>query len=221
MFCYTDQYTEPKTAFCASMLVSTPPRFKTETFKRLRRSEAWVVTMPTIAITDQEEFSDIDFPLKGTRLELVVDFGTEVPEAAYGRFLAQALRSLADRAEAGKASLTELEEGETAPGEIAADAENWRVPDDLHMKSAKAAHRFLVSIASLEERGPAPTLAEVAEKARLSMPPVYRFVDFDTPAGAYISSLVSVSKRGRAKVIDLTPLGRKVASRIRAGSLPS
>ncbi len=177
--------------------------------------------MPTIAITDQEEFSDVDFPLQGARLELVLDFAAEVPEAAFNRFLAQALRRLAERAEAGKAELTELEEGETSPGEIATEAESWSVPVDLHMKSAKAAHRFLTAIASLEERGPAPTLAEVAEKAKLSMPPVYRFVDAETPAGEYLAPLVAVSKRGRAKVIDLTPLGRKVASRIRAGTLPS
>lgn len=177
--------------------------------------------MPTIAISDQEAYSDIDFPLQAVRLELVVDFTTEVPEAAYGRFLAAALRRLANRAEAGKAVLTKLEEGETTPGEIKADAESWRVPDDLHMKSAKAAHRFLVAIASLAERGPAPTLTEVAKKAHLSMPPVYRFVDPSLDIGQYLEPLVAVSKRGRSKVIDPTPLGRTVASRIRAGSLPS
>lgn len=53
------------------------------------------------------------------------------------------------------------------------------------------------------------------------MPSVYRFVDPDTPAGKYLAPLLAPSKRGRAKVIDLTPLGRKVASRIHAGSLPA
>lgn len=71
--------------------------------------------MPTIAITDQKAYSDKDFPLAGSRLELVVEFAADVPEAAWSPYLAQALRILANRAEAGKAALTELEEGERTP----------------------------------------------------------------------------------------------------------
>lgn len=177
--------------------------------------------MSTIAITDQLEFREAEFPLHAARLELVVDYSTDVPTAAQDRFLAASLRAFADRVEAGKAKHMMLEEGEAAPGDLAAKAAAWKVPESLHMKSGKAAHRFLLAAAALLKRGTTPTLTEIAEKAKLSMPPVYRFVDSTANVGSYLEPLIEVSKRGRAKVLDLTPLGHKVANRIQAGSLPS
>lgn len=174
------------------------------------------------AVVDTVACSEIDYPLEGGEIDLRLDFvPDDLPEVAQRRFGALLLRQFADRLEAGKAEFVELEEGESAPGEIDATAEAWRVPADVHMKSAKAGHRFLVAAASLLEKGPAPTLAEIADKAGLSMPPVYRFVDLENETGAYLAPLMTVTKRGRAKVVDLTILGRKVTSRIRAGSLPS
>lgn len=165
-------------------------------------------------------FSANNWPFQHMEVEVIVDTegDAEMPNGAFEARLSEALTEVARNATFRPVA---LEEGEFTPGQHEATAENWTIPAGLHMKSAKASHRFLVGIAALSERGPAPTLADVADKAGLSMPPVYRFVDPSNDVGAYLAPLITVSKDGRAKVVDLTPLGRKVASRIRAGSLPS
>lgn len=176
----------------------------------------------TIKTHVEHACEETDWPLAGVRITIEADLEPDqMPESAQRRALKEALDVARTYVHEGAVTIEARGLGEPAPEELQQQAETWSIPEDLHMKSAKAAHRFLVAIASLLERGPAPTLAEVADKARLSMPPVYRFVDTDTPAGAYLDPLVTVSKRGRAKVIDLTPVGRQVASRIRAKLLPS
>lgn len=174
--------------------------------------------MPNVAACTTISFSDEVYPLKYARVEVVLETDVEMPEPAIRRCVSDALTTAAHNY---TFELVELEEGESTPGEISERAKAWRVPDELHMKSVKAAHRFLKAVAALNERGPAATLDEAAEEAKLSMPPVYRFVNPEYKVGAYLAPLIEVSKRDRVKVVDLTPLGRHVASRIRAGSLPS
>lgn len=178
--------------------------------------------MNRVALTHETEHDETHYPIGATSVEVVVDFAADnVPEPAQRRFFAEALRAIASRIELGEGDLTELMEGERAPGDVQAEAASWQVPEELHMKSGKAAHRFLLAATELAEKGPAPTTQEVAEKAHMSLPPVYRYIDPETPAGKYLEPLIRVEKRGRAYTIDVTPLGRLVASRIRAGSLPS
>lgn len=170
---------------------------------------------------DEITFEASDFPLGFVRVELDVDFTSDdVPEEAYQRLMVDALERLARHAAEGKARppRSAATSGAATPP---ADAEDWTIPDGLHLKTAKSAHRFLVAAASLVERGPAPTLGEVAEKAKLSGPPIAKLANAKTPAGRYIQPLIHVEKKGRSKVIDVTPLGRKVASLVRAGKLPT
>lgn len=178
--------------------------------------------MVRLRFKDEISFEASDFPLGSVRVNLDVEFTSEdVPEAAYQRYLVEALERLAQHAAEGQALPARTGTGgQTAPAK-AAKAEDWTMPEGLHLKTAKSAHRFLVAAASLVNRGPAPMLGEVAEKAKLSGPPVAKIANPKTPAGKYIAPLIRVEKRGRTKVVDVTPLGRKVASLVRAGKLPS
>ncbi len=178
--------------------------------------------MVNIAYQDTYACSDSEFPMKGLSMDLVIELACDdVPDAATRRHGAALLRVLADRMEHGKGTLIDLAPGEEKPGQNQAEADTWTIPSDLHMKSVKGGHRFLLAAAALLEKGPAPTLAEIAAKAKMSMPPLYRYLDSTDGTGAYLAPLISITKKGRAQVIDLTPLGRIIASRIRAGSLPS
>lgn len=178
--------------------------------------------MNRVALTHETEQDETHYPIAATSVEVVVDFVVDgVPETAQRRFFAQALREIADEVQGGAGAFTELMEGERAPGDVQAEAAAWRVPEDLHMKSGKAAHRFLAAASDLAADGLAPTTQEVAEKANMSLPPVYRYIDPESPAGKYLEPLIHVEKRGRAYTIDVTPLGRLVAKRIKEGSLPS
>lgn len=178
--------------------------------------------MNRVALTHEVEHDETHYPIHATTVEVVVDFVADnVPDAARRRFFAQALHEIASKVELGEGDYVELLAGERAPGDVQAEAATWAVPADLHMKSGKAAHRFLVAAAGLAEKGPAPTTQEVAEAAKMSLPPVYRYITTDNPAGKYLEPLIQVEKRGRSYTIDVTPLGRLVADRIRGGSLPS
>ncbi len=175
-----------------------------------------------MALTHEIEHDETQYPVAASNVEIVVDFAVnDVPEVAQRRFFAEALRRAADGVDGGEGTFTELMEGEKAPGDVQAEAASWVVPADLHMKSGKAAHRFLAAAAELAEQGQVPTTQEVAQKAGMSLPPVYRYIDGETEAGAYLAPLIRVEKRGRAYTIDVTPLGRLVAQRIRDGGLPS
>lgn len=178
--------------------------------------------MNRVALTHETQHDETHYPIGATSVEMVVDFAAaNVPEAAQRRFFAEAMRMVASRIELGEGEFTQLMEGERAPGDVQAEAAAWRVPEELHMKSGKAAHRFLLAAAELADGGEAPTTQEVAQKAGMSLPPVYRYIDAETPAGKYLAPLIRVEKRGRAYTIEVTPLGRLVAKRIRDGGLPS
>ncbi len=178
--------------------------------------------MNRVALTHETEYDETQFPILGTNIEVVVDFAADaIPESARRRFFAEALRDMADQIAAGSGSFTDLLEGEKAPGDVMAEAASWTVPSELHMKSGKSAHRFLSAAAELATGGEVPTTQEVAEKADMSLPPVYRYIDQETAAGKYLAPLIRVEKRGRSYTIDVTPLGKLVAKRIKEGSLPS
>ncbi len=178
--------------------------------------------MNRVALTHETEYDETQFPIIGSNIEVVVDFAADgVPEAARRRFFAETLRDLANQIADGAGSFTDLLEGERAPGDVMAEAASWSVPAELHMKSGKSAHRFLSAAAELATGGAPPTTQEVAEKAGMSLPPVYRYIDTDTAAGQYLAPLIRVEKRGRSYTIDVTPLGKLVAKRIKDGSLPS
>lgn len=180
-------------------------------------------------------FEAADFPLGSARIEFELELTSDdVPDVAYQRYVADALQRLAQHALEGRA-LASPSNGATAAPEapvaqvspaaqrkeaVAKQAEDWNVPDGLHLKSIKSAHRFLVAAASLVERGPAPSLGEVAQKARMSDPPVAKIANAETDVGQYIAPLIHVEKKGRSKIVDVTPLGRQVAGRVRAGKLP-
>lgn len=182
---------------------------------------------------DEMDFEAADFPLDSVKIDLQLGLSSDdVPDVAYQRLVAAALRRLARHAEEGRALARPANGAPAAPivqaapaaqgkQAVAQEAEDWSVPDGLHLKTAKTAHRFLVAAASLVERGPAPSLGEVAEKARMSGPPVAKIANSDTAVGKYLAPLIHVEKKGRSKIVDVTPLGRKVASLVRAGKLPT
>jgi len=54
----------------------------------------------------------------------------------------------------------------------------------------------------------------------LSAPTIGRLLRDGEPANDYLKQYVTVTPNGRTKALDLTPAGRLLASKIRAGSVP-
>ena len=64
-------------------------------------------------------------------------------------------------------------------------------------------------------------LRDLVGSIGLSAPTLGRLLRDGEPANRYLSPYVIVTPHGRTKALDLTPEGRMLASKIRAGVVPS
>ncbi len=172
-----------------------------------------------------ETLDDSDFPLKGLQMKINVslDFGAvEVPYRASRKIAARVIREwLADAqpedlhaVAAPQQEPTEEEPKERRPGA-------WDKPDGVDMRVIRSAHRMIQEVSKRGQNGRAVLASELVGLPGLSAPTVGRLLRETEPINDYLKQFILVTPAGRTKAIDLSPSGRVLASKIRAGVVPS
>jgi hypothetical protein len=177
----------------------------------------------------KETKGEADFPVLGVQAKLAVslDFGAvDVPPKARRRLAAQALRELVS-------NLDEEELVAATPGQFlnpeptssvvlepARRHDSWVQPAGLDLRIVKSAHRIIAEVAEKGVSGRVVLASELVGSIGLSAPTIGRLLRDGEPANDYLKQYVIISPNGRTKALDLTPAGRLLASKIRAGSVP-
>lgn len=178
----------------------------------------------------KETKGEADFPVVGVQAKVAVslDFGgVDVPPRARRKLAAQALRDLI-------ASLDEEELVAATPGQFLTPDptpllqpeqpirrhDTWVQPSGLDLRIVKSAHRIIAEVAEKGVSGRVVLAAELVGSIGLSAPTIGRLLRDGEPANDYLKQYVTITPNGRTKALDLTPAGRLLASKIRAGSVP-
>ena len=165
------------------------------------------------------------WPVKAfhARIDIEVEFDGDVPSKAERRFTMEALRRVLQEADADELVLLSSALHKTAPTPEARDSENgkWNKPDELDLRIVKSAHRVVTEVAKRGASGRAVLASELVGSIGLSAPTIGRLLRGGEAAHDYLAQYVRVAPQGRTKALDLTPEGRMLASKIRAGVVPS
>jgi hypothetical protein len=176
----------------------------------------------TLELNKDQRFSEADFPLVAgqARITLSFDFAVDVPPAAARRKALRWLRELvADAVD------EDLQPGSPRP--LSADEPrgaqhgNWIQPAGMDLRVLKSAHRLVLEVSRRGQSGKPVLAAELAKEAGLSAPTLGRLLREGEAAHDYLRQFVAITPNGRTKGLDLTPAGRLLASRIRAGTIPA
>jgi hypothetical protein len=178
----------------------------------------------------KDDLEEAHFPLQGYNVKLTIslDLGeADVPPAARRRLAAWALRNLAEGLDeeelvASNAPGFTVQTEKPTPSELALRRpDGWMPPEGLDLRIVKSAHRIILEIAERGVRGGIVLASDLVDSSGLSAPTIGRLVREGEPANDYLKQYVMVTLHGRTKALDLTPAGRLLASKIRAGSIPS
>ena len=167
------------------------------------------------------------YPLRSVDLsvEVEVDLATEdIPEAAKRRLARKALQRIVRDLEGDEFS--SHEEGpplkaHIEPLDVSVNPDNWVRPAGIDMRVVKSAHRVVKEVSKRGESGQAVLASELVQDGLVSAPTMSRLLREDEAGGQYLAPFVQVSDAGRTKALDLTPKGRLLASKIRAGVVPA
>lgn len=180
--------------------------------------------MPTYRLERQETLGDDEFPATSVsiRLDMEVSLATPALPAAAARKLAWRLlkETIMDvQAEElhpeGSAVTPRAEE------QMPVSVTDWDKPDGLDMRIVKSAHRMVLEVAQRGQSGRAVLASELVGAVGLSAPTVGRLLKDGESANDYLRQFISATPAGRTKALDLTPKGRLLASKIRAGTIPA
>lgn len=183
--------------------------------------------MRVFELNRKQVMGDEAYPLKGlhARLDIELDFGgLDVPASAARRMALEALRELLEDTEASDLQVLSrpLHEASRSTVETEeSDADGWEKPDDLDLRVVKSAHRVVQEVAKRGVSGRAVLAADLVGSIGLSAPTLGRLLRDGEHAHDYLSRYIRVTPHGRTKALDLTPEGRMLASKIRAGAVPS
>lgn len=179
-----------------------------------------------------ESSSEEDFPLQHLDLEMNVhlDFGgIDVPDPARRRIAVHALKRIIDAIDGD--DLEQDGAGRRIPRRPSTrpparqveyeSGDDWIRPAGIDMRVIKSAHRVVQEIAKRGVNGRAVLASELVQDGLVSAPTMSRLLRDDEVAGQYLSPYLVVSASGRTKALDLTAKGRLLASKIRAGVVPS
>ncbi len=166
------------------------------------------------------------WPLKGlhARIDIELDLDGNVPAKAARRMAMEMLRELVENTDEDELTALSQPMHRTAAvpeGEGGGDDEDWSKPDDLDLRVVKSAHRVVQEISKRGMSGRAVLAADLVGSIGLSAPTLGRLLRDGEPANRYLADYVIVTPHGRTKALDLTPAGRMLASKIRAGVVPS
>jgi hypothetical protein len=154
------------------------------------------------------------------RLDMEVGLGSTAMPAGAARKLAW--RLLGDII--GDVQAEELvADGEAPVSPVAApvDVSDWDKPRSLDMRIVKSAHRMVLEVSQRGQSGRSVLASELVGGIGLSAPTVGRLLKEGEAANDYLRQFISATPAGRTKALDLTPKGRLLASKIRAGTIPA
>jgi hypothetical protein len=177
----------------------------------------------------KETKGEADFPLVGVQARLAVslDFGTvDVPPKARRRLAAQVLRDMI--ANLDEEELVAANPGQFLPPDpshvvvdiVSRRHDQWLQPNGLDLRIVKSAHRIIAEVAEKGVSGRVVLASELVGSVGLSAPTIGRLLRDGESANDYLKQYVTITPTGRTKALDLTPAGRLLASKIRAGSVP-
>lgn len=149
-------------------------------------------------------------PVRSFQARLSLLLEGEVPPGTERELALEILRRLADGASPG--------DFDVAPE--GSPSGSWEKPVDLDLRVVKSAHRLVQEVARRSDRGRAVLASDLILDGGLSAPTIGRLLREGNPGADYLARFVHISQHGRTKAIDLTPEGRVLASRIRAGVAP-
>jgi hypothetical protein len=180
-------------------------------------------------LTRKETKGEADFPLVGAQVKVAVslDFAAhEVPPKARRRIAAQILRDLASSLDeeelvAANAPGHILQTEPTDLPDVSNRANGWVQPAGLDLRIVKSAHRIIQEVAEKGVSGRVVLASELVGTVGLSAPTIGRLLRDGEPANDYLKQYIIANASGRTKALDLTPAGRLLASKIRAGTVPA
>lgn len=183
--------------------------------------------MPSFLLDRTETLGDDEFPATLVSVRLQLDLGlatNDVPQAAQRRLAWRLLRELLADVEPEELHLEGLPETtENGHGHALApiSVSDWNKPGELDMRIIKSAHRMVLEVAQRGASGRSVLASELVGSIGLSAPTVGRLLKDGEAANEYVRQFVQATPAGRTKALDLTPKGRLLASKIRAGTIPA
>ena len=178
----------------------------------------------------KENLGEANFPLQGYQMKvsLSLDLGeVDVPATARRRIAADILRELADTLDeeelqpANAPGYTVQTETPSASELALRRTDGWMQPPGLDLRIIKSAHRMIQEVAERGVSGRVVLASELVGSIGLSPPTIGKLLREGEPASDYLRQYVLITPSGRTKALDLTPAGRLLASKIRAGSVPA
>ena len=169
----------------------------------------------------KESYVDADCPLRSlhVRINAEADFGgASVPGPVQRRLIVQALRQILEKT--GDEDITILSNPIVAFTQRQ-EENGWAKPEDMDLRVIKSAHRIVSEVAKRSQSGRVVLAADLVGAIGLSAPTIGRLLRLGERANDYLSQFVVISPHGRTKALDLTPRGRLMASKIRAGVVPA
>lgn len=185
--------------------------------------------MPSFLLDRTETLGDDEFPatLVSVHLQLNLGLGTpNVPQAAQRRMAWRLLRDLVADVQPEELKLEGLPEtaevgNGNGHGLAPISVSDWSKPGELDMRIIKSAHRMVLEVAQRGASGRSVLASELVGAVGLSAPTVGRLLKDGEAANEYVRQFVQATPAGRTKALDLTPKGRLLASKIRAGTVPA
>lgn len=187
--------------------------------------------MRPFVLNRKETLGEEDYPLRGfhARVQVAMDLrDAPVPAKAQRRIALRLLRELVE--EARPIDLSPLRHAMSQPAarrggdeadEPEGEPEEWDQPGDVDLRLVKSAHRVIQEVARRAQTGRLIMASDLIGASGLSAPTIGRLLREGDPAFEYLQKYVHVSQQGRTKALDLTREGRLLASKIRAGVVPS
>lgn len=179
--------------------------------------------MPSFLLDRTETLGDDEFPatLVAVRLQLDLGLATpNVPQAAQRRLAWRLLKELMADIQPEELKLEGLP-ATVETGMAPISVSDWNKPGELDMRIVKSAHRMVLEVAQRGASGRSVLASELVGTVGLSAPTVGRLLKDGEAANEYVRQFVQATPAGRTKALDLTPKGRLLASKIRAGTVPA
>jgi hypothetical protein len=179
--------------------------------------------MPSFLLDRTESLGDDEFPatLVAVRLQLDLGLATpNVPQAAQRRIAWRLLKELVADVQPEELQIEGLP-ATVETGMAPISVSDWNKPGELDMRIVKSAHRMVLEVAQRGASGRSVLASELVGTVGLSAPTVGRLLKDGEAANEYVRQFVQATPAGRTKALDLTPKGRLLASKIRAGTVPA
>jgi hypothetical protein len=179
--------------------------------------------MPTFRLERQESLGDDEFPATSVsiRLDMEISLATPALPAAAARRLAWRLLKETIADVQAEELVADGPNGPPVEETMPISVTDWDKPRGLDMRIVKSAHRMVLEVSQRGQSGRSVLASELVGAVGLSAPTVGRLLKDGEAANDYLRQFILATPAGRTKALDLTPKGRLLASKIRAGTIPA